>query len=269
MSSLLDKTVAPWYICRGSDWFERLRKGDKHMGKLRIFSSIALSVLTASAFALTWEFGGILGGGFDFGAPSGTYFEDKEARLAELGSSAPGSLGSSLPDIFPALSIGGYAELDFFDWLGARIEPRVSMLGSAFMAYTDAGAAFDRYGAYFFGLLLPLYVRGSYPLGPGFITGCAGGFYGVVLSGVALADRYVSSSTTTWISLSMRQIEFYGISGGLGYSMQLGPGIARAEARADWALTPVRFTAGSLEGELHPVGVTLAIGYGVRIGGWE
>jgi hypothetical protein len=239
------------------------------MVKRRFFWIIALSALTASAFALTFEFGGVLGGGFDFGTPSGAYFEDKEARLAELGSSAPGSLGTSQPDIFPAMTFGGYAELDFFDWLGVRIEPRVSMLGSAFMAFTDTGAAFDRYGAYFLGLLLPLYVRGSYPLGPGFITGCAGGFYGVVLSGVALADRYVSSSTATWISLEVEQLEFYGISGGLGYSMQLGPGIARAEIRADWALTPVRFTVASMDGELHPIGVLLAIGYGIRIGGWE
>ncbi len=237
------------------------------MAKKIALSVMVLLFAAAYSFALEWEFGGILGGGFDAGSPLGTYFDAKSAQLAELGSTTPGSLGTSRAAFFPSFTVGGYAELGLFDWLGLRFEPRVSILGSSFIALTDAGAAFDRYSAYFFGLLLPVYARGSLKLGPGSATVSAGGFYGIALGSVALSDKYVSSMTTAWIPLEAREIEFIGMSGGVGYSLPLGPGIATAEARIDWALTPVPFTTGSQDGELHPLGVTLAVGYGFRIGG--
>jgi hypothetical protein len=239
------------------------------MGKRCAFVAVLLLLWSVSSFALAWEFGGILSGGLDLGSAAGTYFDAKSAQLAALGSSAPGTLGTTRPDILPGFTVGGYAELDFIDWLGVRFEPRVSLMGSSFLAINDAGAAFDRYGAFFFGLLLPLYARGIIPLGPGAVTVMAGGFYGVVFGSVALSDRYASSATTAWIPLETEQLEFYGASGGLGYSLQLGPGIAALELRADWALTPISFTTGSTGGELHPLGVVLAAGYGIRIGGAE
>jgi hypothetical protein len=211
----------------------------------------------------------MLGGGLDLGSSTGAYFDAKAAALAALGSSAPGSLGTSQPDLFPASLLGVYAELDLLEWLGVRVEPRVSVLGSSYLAFTDAGAAFDRYGAFFFGLLLPLYVRGMIPLGPGSFTITAGGFGGMVLGDVGLTDKYVSSITTAWVPLRRGQLLFFGVSGGIGYSLPLGPGVAFAEIRADWALSPVQFTIDSKNGALLPFGAALIVGYGMRIGGGQ
>jgi hypothetical protein len=234
------------------------------MMKRFVLFCLILCVCAGASSALSWEFGGVAGGGLDFAF--GTYFDAKAAQLAALGSSGPGSLGTSRFELLPGATLGGYAELELLDWLAVRVEPRVSFLGAAFMAYTDAGAPFDRYGSYFFAALLPLYLRGGFEMGPGALQVAAGGFCGLGIGGVAFFDRYVSSTTNTWMSLRLDGLLFFGVSGGIGYSLPLGPGTASIELRADWALTPVTLDDGT---GIDPLGMALVFSYGIGIGGAE
>jgi hypothetical protein len=77
-----------------------------------------------------------------------------------------------------------------------------------------------------------------------------------------IVDRYASSSTTASIPPAL----YFGLSGGAGYAMALGPGTCTLEARADWALTSAAPRA-SLGGEIFPLGLSLMLGYGFPIGG--
>jgi hypothetical protein len=237
--------------------------------KRRFAVFFLLSVCAGLASALSWELGSILGGGLETGSMAGGYFEAKEASLIALWTTGPGEPGTVRPDVLPSLTAGGYAELILLDWLSFRAEPRASLMGAAAMAYTGTGAAVDRFGAFFYGLLLPLYVRGRLVLGPGTLTVSAGGFGGMVISNAGLGDTYASTSTLYWVEFSHGLPLLYGASGGLGYSLPLGPGIASIELRADWTLSPVRFTVSSAEGELNPLEVSLCVGYGMGIGGAE
>jgi hypothetical protein len=234
------------------------------MGKRLACAAAVFFVLVIAASALTWELGGIAGGGLGFAY--GSYFDYKASALADLGSTTPGELGTSQAELFPHFTIGGYVEAGFLEWLGVRAELRASLLGASFMAYTDAGDPIDRYGFYSFAAILPIYIRGALALGPGSVSVSAGGFCGAAFSGFVLVDRYLSISVTTSVEPRLDRLLFFGVSGGFGYSLPLGPGIAAVELRADWTLAPAD---GESNSGINPLGTAVAVSYGVRIGGEE
>ncbi len=222
------------------------------------------AVSVAASPALTWNAGGILGGGLDFAG--GSYFDARAQSLTLLGSTTPGVPGTSAVQLFPGATAGGYVELEALEWLSVRVEPRVSFLGGMYMAYTDTGAPFDRYGAYTAALILPVYARFIIPLGPGAVSISAGGFCAAAPAGSVLFDRYLSSSTTTWVQPDLARLFFFGVSGGSGYSFPLGPGTASVELRVDWAPAPLGVGTDS---GVVPLCAAIIAGYGVKIGGEE
>jgi hypothetical protein len=179
-----------------------------------------------------------------------------------VGSGTPGKLGSSKREAFPGWSVGGYAEAGLLDWLAIRAEPRVSFMGASSVALTDGGDPFDHYGIYAYSVSLPLLARFKIALGPGFMCLSAGPFLAVTAGGLTIVDRYASSTTTASIAPAF----FFGLAGGVGYSLALGPGICALEARTDWALTSVA-AKDLLGGEIFPVGLIIMLSYGFPIGG--
>jgi hypothetical protein len=229
----------------------------KHKHSLLLF---LLFLLPTHGYPLAWELGVIGGGGPCFSY--GSYLDSRQAMLAEVGSSTPGKLGSSTKLLFPGWTLGGYAEADLFDWLAIRTEPRISFMGKSSAALTDTGDNFDNYGFYFYGISLPLLTRFKIPLGPGRVCLTAGPFMAVTASGLILVDRYASSTTTVSISSAF----FFGLTGGAGYALAIGPGVCALEARVDWALTSAADSV-SLGGDVFPLGVYMMLSYGFPIGG--
>jgi hypothetical protein len=231
----------------------------RHLALLVILLAGAASI----ASGLTFEVGAMGSGGLTFS--SGSWFDAKAAALAELGGSSLTTDGSSTVKLFPEYSGGAFAEVEFIPWLAARVEARYAFLGAARVALTEAGAAFDTYGLYFSSLLVPVTARGKLPVGPGKLTATAGPFIGIVLGDIVVVDTYADSSTSAGFPAASGDAFFAGLTGGIGYEMPLGPGIASIELRADWAFTSIG--ADRLAADVTAVGATLMAGYGIRIGG--
>jgi hypothetical protein len=236
------------------------------MKKRSILAVLMVSGAAVMCSGLTFEIGAIGGGGQDFAW--GTYFDEKAAQVAEMGSSGPGSPGSSQIALFLGWSAGAYADLYLFPWLGVRVEPRISMQGGAYTGLTGASVPFERYGVFYYSVILPAYVRGRIPLGPGFAVISAGGFYGVVVGDVMESTQYVSSLTTSSAPQIFPQGEIIGVSGGLGYSLPFGPGIASLELRGDWVLFgSATLSSADTQNEILPLAAALMVGYGFALGG--
>jgi hypothetical protein len=219
-----------------------------------------LAFSAVAAPALSWEVGAIGAGGLSFAY--GPYIEAWAATVAELGASTLDTAGASTSQLFPEWSAGAYGELDFTEWIGVRLEPRWALLGLARRATTDAGVVFEQYGLRFSSVLIPVLARGYLAAGPGSVTATLGPFMGIVAGPIDVIERYSASTTTAALTTGGL---FFGLSGGLGYIMGIGPGIASAELRADWAFSPI--AAGTIGGDLYAVGVMLAVSYGVPITG--
>jgi hypothetical protein len=219
-----------------------------------------LILFPAYGYGLTWELGTIGGGGLCL--TFGSYLDSKEAMLAEVGSSTPGKLGSSKRELFPSWSVGGYVEAGILEWFSIRAEPRVSFIGASRLALTDGGDPFDHYGIYSYGISLPILARFRTALGPGFMCFSTGPFLALTAGGLTIVDSYASSTTTVSIASAF----FFGLAGGVGYALALGPGICAFEARADWALTSAAATD-RLGGEIFPLGLNIMLSYGFPIGG--
>ena len=229
----------------------------KHTCSLLLFF---IAFFPTHGYPLTWELGAVGGGGLCLSY--GSYLDSKEAMLAELGSATPGKLGSTKRELFPGWSVGGYAEAGLLDWFAIRAEPRVSFMGASRLALTDGGAPFDHYGFYFYSVSLPILARFKIALGPGFMCLSAGPFLAVTAGGLTIVDTYASSTTTVSIAPAF----FFGLAGGVGYTLALGPGICALEARADWALTSVA-PKYRLGGEVFPAGLNVMLSYGLPVGG--
>jgi hypothetical protein len=219
-----------------------------------------LAFSTAMASALSWEVGAIGAGGLSFAY--GPYVDAWALTVSELGSSSLDAAGTSTSQLFPEWSAGVYGEIDFTDWIGVRLEPRWTYLGFSRLAATDAGVVFEQYGLRFSSILIPVLARGYLAFGPGSFTAALGPFMGIVVGPIDVVERYSDSTTTT--ALTTGGVCF-GLCGGLGYAVDIGPGRAAAELRADWAVSPIAATP--LGGDLYAVGATLAVSYGIPIGG--
>jgi hypothetical protein len=226
---------------------------------------LLLAAVCAAAPCIDFEAGVIGGGGLSF--LFGSYLDAKAAMLAETGSTTPGSLGRSLATLFPDWGVGAYGEVGILSWLGVRLEPRLAFMGASRLALTDTELPFCRYSLSFATLLVPLLARAKLSLGPGFLTVSAGPLYGAIVGEITTVDRYVSTAMKGSLTTDFGQVQFFGVSGGAGYSLPLGMGVAALELRADCAITPATGQDGVLGGEMFPLGVALAASYGVRFGG--
>lgn len=215
------------------------------------------------AQALTVELGVTGGGGLAL--MYGSLMDAKAQTLAQLGAASPGTLGTSQFQAFPAWTGGVYGDVDILSWLGLRLDVWYETAGAARIARTSGGSPFDLYGVYFASVEIPLRARARIDLGPGRFFGTLGPYLGIVASPITIVDRYTSSTTTSVITLDLAHAFFFGLTGGIGYSLRLGPGTAGAEVRADWAILPV--AAGQSSGDINPIGVNLILSYGIQIGG--
>jgi hypothetical protein len=220
----------------------------------------AFALTASAASALSLEAGGIGGGGLSFA--SGTFPSNWTAAVVELGASAVTSAGTVSEELFPGFTAGLYAELLVTDWLGVRIEPRWASMGFSRLASTDAGIAYERFGASVSAVLIPALARGYIEAGPGRATATLGPFLGFVAGPVGIVERYTDASTNLSLSAGAA---FFGVSGGGGYELALGPGTLSLEARADWAITTMATDA--LGGTLSALNVAIMAGYGITIGG--
>jgi hypothetical protein len=226
-----------------------------------LFLVFSLSAVPVSALQL--EVGAIAGGGLCF--TFGSYLDAKAAYLAEQGASGP-TPGTIRYNLFPGLSAGAYGEMALLRWLDLRLELRASYLGASRLALTAGGLPLDAYGAGLYALMLPVLVRASFPLGPGSITADLGPFYGLVVGDVHVQDVYATTSTSAVIPLSFAQSSMFGVSGGVGYKLGLGPGTASVELRADWTIFPVKLDGGLGSGDLSPLNALIVFGYGFKLG---
>jgi hypothetical protein len=235
------------------------------MRKRAVLVVLLLAAISVAAPCIDFEAGVIRGGGLSF--LFGSYLEAKAAMLAETGSTSPGSLGRSLATLFPDWGVGAYGEARLLSWLSLRLEPRLSFMGASRLALTDTELPFCRYSVSFSTLVVPLLARAKLNLGPGFLTVSAGPFYGAIVGEITTVDRYVSTTMKGALTTDFGQVQFLGVSGGAGYSLPLGIGVAALELRADCAITPATGQEGVLGGEMFPLGIALVASYGVRFGG--
>ncbi len=206
---------------------------------------------------------GILGSG-GLSTAAGSLLDARAADLAAMGGSsiaAPGSV-HALP--FPSWTAGAFVETDLLSWLALRVEPRVSATGAAFLAATDAGVAFARYGVSLRTLLVDVLLEGRLRLGPGYLTGAAGAFPAVVVGPVVVPEQYASVATTAVITQSLLGSLFLGATAGLGYTLPIGRLDLSLEARADVGLTSACTEAGA---GLYPLSLSLLAGVGFSLGG--
>ena len=196
----------------------------------------------------------------------GSFMDAKADTVAQLGSAAPGAVGSSLLQLFPGWVGGVYAETDVLKWLALRLDVWYETAGAARVGLTSGGAPFDEYGVYFSSVDIPLRARARLALGPGTFSGSLGPYLGILAGPITIVDRYSSTTTTVVVNPDISHAFFFGLAGGVGYTLRLGPGNAMIELRADWAILPVTAT-GQAGGNLNPIGLVLVAGYGVQIGG--
>ena len=226
---------------------------------------LLLLCISLPAHALAVELG--LTGGGGLALAYGSLLDSKAQTLAQLGASSPGTLGTSQFQFFPGWAAGAYAETDILDWLALRLDVWYESDGAARIALTSGGAPFDLYGVYFASVEIPLRARARIALGPGRFFGSLGPYLGIVTGPITIVDRYASSTTTSVVTPDLSHAFFFGLAGGIGYSLRLGPGTAGAELRGDWAILPVTAAAGQAGGGINPIGVNLVLEYGFQIGG--
>jgi hypothetical protein len=226
--------------------------------KLRLGVAVLL-VAACSALPLhgmTIEVGVTGGGGLALAY--GALLDNKAASLAILGAASLTALGSSQAQLFPGWSAGVYAQTDLLSWLSLRLEILYESAGALRTAFTSGGSPFDQYGISFASVNVAVLAVARFALGPGRIWGALGPFFGLVAGSVTVVDRYASSTTTAVITPSFSHIWLLGLSGGIGYSLRAGPGIAGIELRSDWSILPV-WAAGD---GINPIGVDLVLSYG-------
>jgi len=227
----------------------------------RILIPVVLMTMAAAMVpALELEVGVIGGGGMSLAY--GDFITTWADTVAGYELTDSTATGSSTTQVFPEWSAGIYGQMDFFDWLGGRLEPRWAYLGFARLAQNDAGTAFEQYGAGLSCLLIPILARGSLSVGPGAFSASLGPFLGFTLGGVSVVERYSDGAST---ATTLPGQAFFGISGGVGYALPIGPGFLSLEARADWAFTSILDP--DTYGSLDAVGVTLMAGYGITLEG--
>jgi hypothetical protein len=230
--------------------------------KKSIVLLVMLLILSAlPGFGLSFELGGVAGGGLCF--TQGSYLDGRAAQLAAQGASGA-TPGTSQSVLFPGGSTGAYGQIGLLSWLDLRMEIRVSYLGASRVALTAGGLPFDAYGVGFYALMLPVLARASFSVGPGQVTLDAGPFLGFVVGDVKTADTYSNAQTSALLAMNASLV---GISGGVGYQLGLGPGILSVGIRADADLLPATLDAGLASGDLVPLNVILVVGYGFRLGG--
>jgi hypothetical protein len=227
-------------------------------------ASFLLLCAAVPIHGLTVELGVTGGGGLAL--MYGSYLDSRAADLAEIGAASPGSPGSSQARLFPGWTLGVYAQTDVLSWLSLRLETYFESAGAERIAVTSGGAPFDQYGVSFASVNIPFRALAHTPLGPGQLFGGLGPFLGIVAGSITVVDRYSTSTTTAVISPDISHVFFFGLSGGIGYSMLLGPGRAGIELRSDWSILPVTAGSGSPGGNLNPVGLQLVASYGIQIG---
>jgi hypothetical protein len=229
-----------------------------------VIAASFLLIRAAPVHGLTVEVGAIAGGGLAL--MYGSFLDSRAADLAQMGAASPGTLGSSQTTLFPGWTLGAYAQTDVLAWLSLRLEAYFESAGAERIALTSGGAPFDQYGVSFASVNIPFRAIAHTALGPGQLFGGIGPFLGILAGSISIVDRYLSSTTTAAISPDISHVFFFGVSGGIGYSMLLGPGRAGLELRTDWSILPVTAGAALPGGNLNPIGVQLVASYGMQIG---
>jgi hypothetical protein len=232
----------------------------------RLRSVVVLLILAGAALpagAFSVELG--VSGGGGLALMYGSFLDSKADTVAQLGSGGPGAPGTSRFQLFPGWVGGIYAETDILRWLALRLDAWYETAGAARVGLTSSGAPFDEYGVYFSSVAIPLRARARVALGPGTFSGSLGPYLGILAGPVTIVDRYSGTTTTLVINPDLLHAFFFGLAGGVAYSLRLGPGTATIELRADWAILPVTAT-GQAGGNLNPLGLDLVAGYGFQIG---
>jgi hypothetical protein len=230
------------------------------MRKRFLIPIVMMTMTTTMVSALEIEVGAIGGGGLSFGY--GDFITTWGDAVAGYNLTDSTATGSSTVQLFPEWSAGVYGQVGILQGFSVRLEPRWAYLGFARLARNDAGTTFEQYGAELSCLLIPILARGSLPVGPGDITASVGPFVGFALGGVNAVEMYSNGASTTG---TLGGQAFLGISGGAGYTLPLGPGFLSLEARADWAFTSILDP--DTCGNLDAAGVTLMVGYGIKLEG--
>ena len=203
---------------------------------------------------------GVTGGG-GLALAYGSFFDNKAAALTELGAASSTTLGSSQAQLFPGWTAGLYAQTDLLSWLALRLEIAFESTGASRTALTSGGSPFDQYGLSFASVNIPVLAVARFGLGPGHLFAALGPFFGIVAGPVTVVDRYASATTTAVVTPAFAHIWLLGLSGGIGYSFGLGPGIAGIELRSDWSILPVTAAGDGV----NPIGIHLVVSYGYRL----
>jgi hypothetical protein len=230
-----------------------------------VFASLLLAYSAFPIHGATFNFGVIGGGGVALAY--GSFLDSKAAALAELGAASPTAAGSSQVQLCPGGSIGAYAQVDLLSWLSLRLEVSLERAGAERLALTSGDTPFDLYGLYFASVNMPVLAVARFSLGPGELSAALGPFLGIVAGAITIVDRYASAVTTAVISPDASHVLLFGLSGGIGYSLRLGPGRAGIALRSDWSVLPVTIiTTGLSGGNMNPLGVEIVASYGFQIG---
>lgn len=256
MSAEADSKIFPYCI----EEVEFKKTGRRYIA---VVASLLMACAAFPIHGLSVELGVTGGGGLALAY--GSFLDSKTAALAELGAASLTTLGSSQARLSPGWTAGFYATVDLLSWLALRLDVYFESAGAERIALTSGGAPFDQYEMYFASVNMPLNVRAKLPLGPGQLSAALGPFLGIVTGSITIVDRY-ASSTTTAVTPPDGHLLFFGLSGGIGYSLPLGPGRAGIELRSDWSILPVTAASGQTGGDINPIGVDLVLSYGFRIG---
>jgi hypothetical protein len=234
--------------------------------RARCLVGLAALVLAGAAFPVhgtSIELG--VSGGGGLALMYGSFLDSRTESLAEIGAASPSAPGSSQAGLFPGWTAGVYGQVDVLKWLAIRFEALYESAGAERVAMTSAGAPFDQWGVYFASVSIPVRGVAHFALGPGEFQGTLGPFLGIVAGPITVVDRYTSAETAAVITPDFAHAFFFGLVGGIGYSMRLGPGRAGLEIRSDWSILPV--TVGGAQGIVNPIGLELVGSYGIQIGG--
>jgi hypothetical protein len=213
---------------------------------------------------VTVELGLTGGGGLAFAY--GSFLDSKTSALAELGAASFTTVGSSQAHLFPGWTAGVYGQIDLLSWLALRLEVVFESAGAERLALTSGGAPFDHYGLSFASVHIPVHALARTAIGPGQLYALLGPFLGIVAGSITVVDRYATATTTAVITPDISQVFFFGLSGGIGYAIGLGPGRAGIELRSDWSILPVSAGSGQSGGNLNPISLNIVVSYGFQLG---
>jgi hypothetical protein len=194
--------------------------------------------------------------------------DERAAQLGGLGSSVPGSSGSSRqdPTCF-AWRVGIFGQLDLLSWLGLRVEPGFGVWNGRWVAIDDAGRPFDRYGLWFYGFDVPLLARFLVPFGSGRLLGSAGAFAAIAVGKITTVDQYADASGLAVFPSAGNTGIFWGLAAGMGYWLPLPKGSFSIELRMELALHPALGSDSQAGGEALFSRVTLGASYGFQLAG--